>query len=508
MKKFSANRQENLIALLYAAVVAGITLLLCSRASFLFPVDNWDDANSYFSMGKAMFNGRVLYRDIMDQKGPYLYLIYGLAYLLSPTNLHGMYVLEALGQTVVLFFAYKSIRLYTSAFWSGISLPFLAACMYSSRSFYWGGSAEELCLMFFAIPLYLLLKHYKEENSKPIRRRDIAICGLCTGIVFLVKYNSLGFFAAWMMIPILTRAFKRQWKDMLKDIGLFFGMWILTAIPWLIYFAVNNALFYFYQGYFYYNIFLYSNFERDGFELFDRLYKLAKIMYWLILTNTGYFVPIILGLFGTVISRKHCILEKLHIISLFAFTFIGIFIGGMDLPYYSVPLMIFAILGFAFVGELMNKWLSKPSLNRSFIIAISSGLCFALGLLITNTYSMNTQYRKQSKEDSYLTQLASYIPNGEETTLLNIGALDAGLYTVANIVPSQRWFQTQSIPTIDTWGAQEKYIREGLIEYVLAIDYQPEYMKEVGYELIATVTGSLHEESDSVYYLYRKRPIR
>ena len=56
--------------------------------------NNWDDINSYFSMGKALFNGKVIYRDILDQKGPLLYFIYGIAYLISHQDFFGLYIIE------------------------------------------------------------------------------------------------------------------------------------------------------------------------------------------------------------------------------------------------------------------------------------------------------------------------------------------------------------------------------------------------------------------------------
>ena len=63
----------------FCLVIAFAGLMICSRSSFLYPYNDWNDANSYFTMGKGMMNGLVIYRDLYDQKGPYLYLLYGIA---------------------------------------------------------------------------------------------------------------------------------------------------------------------------------------------------------------------------------------------------------------------------------------------------------------------------------------------------------------------------------------------------------------------------------------------
>lgn len=55
----------------FCLVTAFAGLMICSRSSFLYPYNDWNDANSYFTMGKGMMNGLVIYRDLYDQKGPY-----------------------------------------------------------------------------------------------------------------------------------------------------------------------------------------------------------------------------------------------------------------------------------------------------------------------------------------------------------------------------------------------------------------------------------------------------
>ena len=57
------DRSELLLILLISVGV----ITLCSRSSFLYPLNNWDDANCFFTVGKSMFNGKVPYRDLIEQ---------------------------------------------------------------------------------------------------------------------------------------------------------------------------------------------------------------------------------------------------------------------------------------------------------------------------------------------------------------------------------------------------------------------------------------------------------
>lgn len=501
------NKKKNIIiALSYCMLVAFGVLVLCSRSSFLYAYNNWDDANSYFSMGKAMFHGKVLYRDVMDQKGPYLYLMYGIAYLISHTTFVGVFLIEILTATFFLHSCLLSMNLFLPKKMSTCFLPVLAACLYSSMSFYWGGSAEELCLPYFGYSLYLLLRHYKKDKEGYIGRNDILIIGIMTGMVALIKYNSLGFFAAWMMVPVLKRLFQGQWKEMIWDIAFFSLGMFLPFVPWFVYFICNRALFYWYQGYIFYNVFVYSNFSDESLTLSGRFYDLAKILYWLIIQNFQYFVFIILGAIGFVVAKMVCWEEKITLVLLCFLTFFGIFVGGANLKYYSIPLMTFSVLGFIVLGTILKKVfasLHRYSPNRGIYYGFLGMACI-VSLFLANSLSMNTDYRKTIKEESYLYQLAECIPKSEDVTMLNIGCLDAGLYTVADIVPNCRWFQTQPIPWDEVGEEQERYIREGKIEFVLARDTQPECLEESGYVLIKVLPAFVHETLPVTFYLYQK----
>ena len=70
--------KKNILIALYAFLIAFLTLMLASKNSFLYPFNDWVDANAFFTVGKSMFHGIVPYKDLFEQKGPLLYFIYGI----------------------------------------------------------------------------------------------------------------------------------------------------------------------------------------------------------------------------------------------------------------------------------------------------------------------------------------------------------------------------------------------------------------------------------------------
>ena len=165
-------RSRKLFSICYLTAAGFLLLFFASRSSPLYPCNDWNDANSYFSVGKALFNGKMPYRDVFDQKGMYLYFLYGLAYLLSHTTFAGVYVLEGILAAFDLFGICRILTLCVRRSTALALSPLALAVIVTSRSFYWGGSAEEICLPFLIWGLYLILEYFQNRYPQAAMSRD------------------------------------------------------------------------------------------------------------------------------------------------------------------------------------------------------------------------------------------------------------------------------------------------------------------------------------------------
>ena len=359
-KHFGAVNTRRAIVVAAAATAALVVMLFCTRSSFLFPMNNWDDANSYFTMGKSMMHGILIYRDIFDQKGPWLYFLYGLCSLVSRTTFAGVFLMEIAFGMLDLVAAYRIFRLRLG---EAASLALMApalAVMCATRSFYWGGSAEELCLPAILWTLYLVMRQLLGEKRSglpaPFSYPVIFAAGLMSGYVAGIKFTILGFFFAFMvLVMFLSRSVKR----FLISCAVFLAGMFLPFVPWLIYFGVRGALADWYRVYIYANVFLYSTFGAadKGESLYDKVYNLSKILYWLFRVNLPYFLMTGAGMLWMLLRKGADLVSRFALILMFGLTFVGIFIGGSDLPYYSLPLAAFAVPGFLAVGVVAGKLL-------------------------------------------------------------------------------------------------------------------------------------------------------
>lgn len=90
-----------------------IPVTVCSQYSFLYPLNDWVDVNCFITVGKSWMHGMIPCRDLIDQKGLYLYLLYGIASLFSAKGYIGAWLIEVLSGITFLYYSGKTAALYT-----------------------------------------------------------------------------------------------------------------------------------------------------------------------------------------------------------------------------------------------------------------------------------------------------------------------------------------------------------------------------------------------------------
>ena len=148
-----------------------------------------------------MMIGKVPYLDLIEQKGPLLFLIYGIASIISTNSFIGVFILEVISYTIFLYYIDKIITLYIDEKYSYILLPILSLLILSSRSFTHGGSCEEFCFPILAITLYHFLNYLKNDN---ISNRNTILIGIMSGLILWTKYTLLGLNIGFCIVLLIN----------------------------------------------------------------------------------------------------------------------------------------------------------------------------------------------------------------------------------------------------------------------------------------------------------------
>ena len=217
-----------------------LTTTLFSTCSFLYPLNPWDDANVYMTIGNAMLSGKDLYVDIFDHKGPVLYLLHEMAAMLSRNSFVGIYLIEIMCSFCFMWYSLRTMRLFSD---SKITLPL--ACLLgwvtlSSDLFYYGDSVEEFSLPIIAHCLYFMLRFAR--NRQTPRWWQSLIMGVGLGLILWTKFNILFFYIG----GIMALAFIAWRHQQLKELGNIV-MWVtagvvVATIPVLAYFMAHGTV--------------------------------------------------------------------------------------------------------------------------------------------------------------------------------------------------------------------------------------------------------------------------
>lgn len=477
------------------ALTAVGVITLCSKSSFLYPLNDWVDANCFFTVGKSMMNGVVVYRDLWEQKGPFLYFLHGLASLISDDSFLGVYFIEIIAAVFFLYFSYQALRLFVKDTDALITVPLIAAVVYTSPAFCHGDSAEELCLPFLAYALWVSLKSFKHQTE--ITMKEYLLVGISSGLVFWTKYTMVGFYCGWFIVPALCLARKKQWKRLGLVILTIAAGVMLATVPFIVYFGLNHAIGDWLEVYIYNNLFLYAVNDAGSVSSGLAVNLLAGFEF----ACSSGAVLLLFSLLGSVwIAVRTEWKIALHYFFVLFFTFVVTFMGGRQYDYYTFVLSVFVPFGLAAVICLLTEnteFVGCAAGRKGTAYAITA-LCIAFSLLATpNRYLLGVE-----KEELPQYQFKEIIEQKENPTLLNYGFLDGGFYTASEIIPNCKAFCKLNIPLDEMNQMQEDYIRNGLCDFVVTRDQELDFDH---YECVAQSQYRNKEGMLYTYYLYQQR---
>ena len=476
-------------------VLAGLisvgVLLICSKNSPLYPMNDWVDVNCFFTVGRGMRHGLTPYLDLYDQKGPLLYVVFALAAWISETSFLGVFLVEAVCFAAFLYFSGRTAEVLsgTPAAY-GLAAAALGIGVPLSPAFSHGGSAEELFLPVFALSLYLVLKAM--HARKPLTAGQTILLGACAAAALWTKYTFCGLHAGLALAVIAWDAADYRGRNILRMIGrALLGAGLLTAAV-LVRYAAAGALPALWQAYFVDNLTRYSQNIRGG----NYAMPLPNL-----LNNLTWSVPAGLGLIWLLVTAGKHWREAAASAAGAAALFIFTYASGRRYPYYAIVMASFGALGFAALFAVIPRACrGKRAFRRAAAVLTAGILCLSPAAALKwggNVYLLGTD---QSEMPPY--RFAETIRQSEDSSLLNYGFLDGGFYFAAESLPETRFFCTLNNDLPEMQQELRSAISEGKTEYV--ITRQQKLKNADRYQLIDEA-AMVFESRTWTYYLYKRK---
>lgn len=538
----SSDKKTTAYTYTFLAVYIFILMLFCTKSSPIYVFNDWFDANAYMTMGKGLARGAVPYKDLFDHKGPLLYFLYAVGYLIDRTGFTGVFVIQVISMYLVSLFSYKTALLYTksrvlsSAAALLVPMNVLTSRVYVYGRDYGGGSPDEFVSPLFVISIYLLAKLLKEHECDEKDCPKLFWLGFAGGLIFLLKFNFF-LFTVGLLLPLFAvLVFKDIKKFFMYALHTALGF-ILPFVPYVIYALATGSLRDFIDVYLVFNL-SYAG-ESEGI-LSDFFLSLKNVWDYIWKSFAAHEYIVLISLVGALAGMIYLTAKKkedrlLNVSLLLSFLFTAAILGKKLMIYSLVPLMTFSLIAFlALCTILQERGLTftnppKGALKHICSFAAAAFILF-FSVMNTNLVSGDLYRFKKSGDKKALCQdeIADIILQEpeEDRTLLLVLALDAGFYTRLDIVPSSRYFYRPNISFTDypdVYIGQYEDVKSKLNNYVVSdfeASYDPSsageainaynYKKKIGnaieenYDLIKVVEGT-NLQHFKTYYLYRKK---
>lgn len=233
--------KNNWRILTFLALFSTITVFLVSPDSYTHDLYQRNNSAWFFMCGKAWMNGMTPYVDFTDSKGPLLWLVYGLGYLLSHYNYVGVFWITCLLYSVVYLFVYKTAYMFLKDKRHALLCTIVMTMFFFNGVYHREIKSEDIAQPFMMGAIYytsLLL--YGEHTTKRTVAKAMLWLGLCLGATFLIKYNmtiiSLAF-VAYALVAVYKDGYGLGRAIALLSAGI-----AIVWTPFLIYFIAAGNL--------------------------------------------------------------------------------------------------------------------------------------------------------------------------------------------------------------------------------------------------------------------------
>lgn len=491
---------DNFIYYIILFIYSFTLLFFCSQFSYLFGDFNiWPDINIYYTIGKGLWFDKIPYKDLFDHKGPLIFFLYGLGYILTPDSFQGMFVIEGLFLFISLFVVFSLSSLFLNKILSLATACIYATCIFSFTAF--GGSAEEFILTLMLISLYFLIKFFKENKVKhpPIY---MFIHGIMLTAAFLIKLNLVVFWFFPILFILIHLLCKKEYKLFLVN-SIFLLLGILSIVlPIIIFFITNNAFSEFIHSYFVVN-FLYGN--SNSSSLTELLERVIIINYKLLKSHFLCSLFFIISLFSIVFYKSFFNKAgRVSILFSILFMLYTVFYSKFFLEYYFIACLVYVPLGiisfFIFFTKLKlrnNVVITLVSIIILVSLATSIKSKNLFGNSISSLFNRNFNW-------GFISEFSEVIENDNNNSLICIGIdYSIDVFTKAKIVPTEKYFFIPNIypdryPII--YDTQLEYIKSHSVNFIIMKD---NYHEKARFYNVILESGYLPTATSEGFTLYK-----
>lgn len=216
-------------------------LFLCLYSISTSPLTSnfWGSDSAFFQMvGKNLNRGMVLYKDIFDIKGPYIFFIQFLGYAIG--GRYGVFFIQIINICIILYLIKKIVYLVSKRNTEKcLKFTMIIFFFYLACTLDCGNLTEEYALPYIFLSIYFYIRYIQKQ------RLGYAAFGygFSFGIVIMGRVTNAAFIGVIVLSITIDLIVKKQWKKFVQCIVLFIIGLTFAVAPCIIYFVKMKLLF-------------------------------------------------------------------------------------------------------------------------------------------------------------------------------------------------------------------------------------------------------------------------
>ena len=466
------NKLEKIYIELLLVLFASLILFVNSSYSPIRDLSYLNhDSMLFYIIGKGIKYGLVPYKDLIDHKGIYIFLVNYLGALISECNHIGIFII----QLIISYFNIIVIHKITSLFTKDEKVRFLSTFsvfVIQNTNYFCSGAmkCEGFLSPFIFLSIYLFLKYLLSEDIN-YNYKSIFINGICAGIVLFTKANLLLYFVPVIIVLFIKSRFNIYliFKYFLYG---FLGL-IIGSAPAVLYGIFNNCLkemmYYTFNVNFLYSSHLYFVYSNYLEAIIDVIFEFKEI---LILSLLSIYL---------VYRTKKIIIS--YYLMLILSSVAVVLVALRPYSHYANTLALNLLPVFLIVYTFIFDNLKKERIIQKTVLCVSLVIIFCVSYQFSwmATEIDNSRRHIITKEfERIVSSEEKY--DGDKSTLV-IGDVIA-IYNELNITPSIKFFGT---PYMEKRVFSEPY--DEILESIekkennwLVLSFTP-IMKETGFDI-------------------------
>lgn len=444
----TSDNEKTIVFIMLSVFALGMWLLSCSTSP-IYPFYYGQDSAIFSLIGKSMISGKTVYRDLFDHKGPILFFIQALGWLLGGRN--GIFLIQNILGIINLLFLYgiwKNIRRKQNNLSVGdLIIIFIAGYSVFFYTFVYGNLSEEYSLPFISGCVYLFVRYAgtADENAEHPVLFSL-FYGVAIAVLSFMRLNNAVTVCAGVLAIAIYLLHKKKYKNLFLNIVCGITGCAIVVIPVVAYFIEKNALYDMLYATFIHN-FKYTGVS-GHVSILKNLWKYI-VLYFPIVISIIFYI-------SKILSNGKNKLTFFDILSGFI-----VFANALCLTIANAHQHYFAIYIPVFMLILSRYW----SFELKSLKTAAVSLCILLHLFYAACFSAYVIYngyitKDDANEEFYINKSSDIIPEEEKESVIGYN-IQSSFYLHEDIIPCYKYYTHQKL-----WSKSNPTVKTDFMEYL------------------------------------------